>query len=113
MEDIIDLIPFVPMPILVHTWRKLLEKEGEQLCQEQRQEALKLLPQIRSFMERTSTKESVLSEVKTDTLEDLQAIENLLEKQVEKVARFHEEGDLPTEIPTEAEVDKMFDDIPF
>lgn len=109
---LVNFIPFIPMPRLVHVWRLLLEKENDKLCPEQRQAALKLLPQIKNFMEQTSIKESDLLEVKMATQADLQAIENLLVKPEEKVARYQNEG-LPNEIPTEEELEEIFDKIPF
>ena len=112
LSDLSNFIPFIPMPRLVHVWRKLLEKESNKLCPEQRQAALKLLPQLKDFMEKTSIKESDLLEVKMATLADLQAIENLLVKPEEKVVRYQNE-DLPNEIPTEEELEEIFDKIPF
>lgn len=111
-SDLSNFIPFIPMPRLVHVWRKLLEKESNKLCPEQRQAALKLLPQIKDFMEKTSIKESDLLEVKMATLADLQVIENLLVRPEEKVVKPQNE-DLPNEIPTNEELEEIFDKIPF
>ena len=46
------------------------------------------------------------------TQADLQAIENLLVKPEEKVVRYQNE-DLPKDIPTEEELEEIFNKIPF